>query len=62
MAERVSAPQESPTVPLRERGLKKSWDVFGLDFSIATVKEGPTADSEVDKETLESEIDFKTGN
>lgn len=49
VAERVSAPEEAPTVPLRERGLKKSWDVFGFDFSIATVKQGSTADSEVNK-------------
>ncbi|NWH36816.1 LZTR1 regulator, partial [Chloropsis hardwickii] len=47
VAERVSAPEEAPTVPSREWGLKKSWDVFGLDFSIATVKQGPTADSEL---------------
>ncbi|NXD99091.1 LZTR1 regulator, partial [Chaetorhynchus papuensis] len=44
---RVSAPEEAPTVPLRERGLKESWDVFGLDFSIATVKQGSAADSEL---------------
>lgn len=49
MAERVSAPEEAPTVLLREQGLKKSWDVFGFDFSIATVKQGSTADSEVNK-------------
>lgn len=46
VAERVSAPEE---VPLERTGLKKSWDVFGLDFSIATVKQGSTADSEVNK-------------
>lgn len=60
--ERVSAPEEAHTVPSREWDLKKFWDVFGLDFSIATVKQGPTADSEVNKETFESEKDFKNGN
>ncbi|RLV95298.1 hypothetical protein DV515_00012905 [Chloebia gouldiae] len=38
--ERVSAAEEAHTVPSREWGLKKSWDLFGLDFSIATVKQG----------------------
>ncbi|KFP54327.1 Leucine-zipper-like transcriptional regulator 1, partial [Cathartes aura] len=47
VAERVSAPEEVPSLPLEERGLKKSRDVFGLDFGITTVKQPPTADSEL---------------
>ncbi|KAM7082416.1 leucine-zipper-like transcriptional regulator 1 isoform 1-T1 [Ciconia maguari] len=47
VAERVSAPEEVPSLPPEECGLKKSWDVFGLDFGITTVKQPPTADSEL---------------
>lgn len=49
VAERVSAPDEAPSLPLEECGLKKSRDVFGLDFGITTIKQPPTADSEVNK-------------
>lgn len=59
MAERVSAPEEVSSLLSEERGLKKSRDVFGLDFGITTVKQPPTADSEVNKETLRSEKGFK---
>uniref|UniRef100_A0A8B9CJD2 Leucine zipper like post translational regulator 1 n=1 Tax=Anser brachyrhynchus TaxID=132585 RepID=A0A8B9CJD2_9AVES len=47
VAESVSAPEEAPSLPSEERGLKKSRDVFGLDFGITTVKQPPTADSEL---------------
>nr|XP_009511390.1 PREDICTED: leucine-zipper-like transcriptional regulator 1 [Phalacrocorax carbo] len=47
VAERVSAPEKVPSLPLSKRGLKKSQDVFGLDFSITTIKEPPTADSDL---------------
>lgn len=49
VAERVSAPEEAPSLPLEERGLKNSRDVFGLDFGITAIKQPPTADSEVNK-------------
>lgn len=62
VAERVSAPEEGPSLPLEEHGLKKSRDVFGLDFGITTIKQPPTADSEVNKETLGSEKDLKNAN
>lgn len=41
--------------PQKNVVLKKSRDVFGLDFGITTVKQPPTADSEVNKETYRSE-------
>ncbi|XP_064354390.1 leucine-zipper-like transcriptional regulator 1 isoform X1 [Dromaius novaehollandiae] len=47
VAERVSVPEEAPSLPSEERGLKKSRDVFGLDFGITTVKQPPTTDSEL---------------
>ncbi|KFV77463.1 Leucine-zipper-like transcriptional regulator 1, partial [Struthio camelus australis] len=47
VAERVSAPEEAPSLPSEERGLKKSRDVFGLDFGITAVKQPPTTDSEL---------------
>ncbi|XP_030416911.1 leucine-zipper-like transcriptional regulator 1 isoform X7 [Gopherus evgoodei] len=47
VAERVAAPEEAPSFSSEERGLKKSRDVFGLDFGITTVKQQPTADSEL---------------
>ncbi|KGL76438.1 Leucine-zipper-like transcriptional regulator 1, partial [Tinamus guttatus] len=46
-AERVSAPEEAPSLPSEERGLKKSRDVFALDFGITAVKQPPTTDSEL---------------
>ncbi|NWJ01400.1 LZTR1 regulator, partial [Crypturellus undulatus] len=47
VAERVSAPEEAPSLPSEERGLKKSRDVFALDFGITAVKQPPTTDSEL---------------
>lgn len=61
-SERVSAPEEAPSLPSEECGFRKSQDVFGLDFGIATFKQPPTADSEVNKETLGSEKDFKNAS
>ncbi|XP_010211772.1 PREDICTED: leucine-zipper-like transcriptional regulator 1 [Tinamus guttatus] len=55
-AERVSAPEEAPSLPSEERGLKKSRDVFALDFGITAVKQPPTTDSEVNKVTHRSLI------
>lgn len=49
VAERVSAPEEAPSLPSEECGLKKSRNVFSLDFGITTVKQPPTANSEVNK-------------
>lgn len=56
VAERVAAPEEAPSFSSEERGFKKSRDVFGLDFGITTVKQQPTADSEVTKVHVKNKI------
>ncbi|NWS77439.1 LZTR1 regulator, partial [Crotophaga sulcirostris] len=52
VAERASTPEATLSLPSQECSLKKPQDVFGLDFSITTIKQPPTADSEVNKETF----------